>query len=56
MEDTTVSGQFFTSLYLNDFAIRVELLDLLKGQMVFFRVQAGYKDTIFNAKEIEVGP
>lgn len=55
MEGTTVSGQFFTSLYLNDFAIRVELLDLLKGQMVFLRVQAGYKDTIFYAKEIEVG-
>ena len=30
MEGTTVSGQFFTSLYLNDFAIWVELLDLLK--------------------------
>lgn len=56
MEGTTVSGQFFTSLYLNDFTIRVELLDLLKGQMVFLRVQAGYKDTIFYAKEIEVGP
>jgi hypothetical protein len=56
MEGTAVAGQFFTSLHLDDLAVRVELLYLLQGQRVFLCVQAGYKDTIFNAKEIEVRP
>lgn len=56
MEGTAVAGQLFTSLHLDDFAVWVELLDLLQGQRIFLCVQAGYKDTIFYAKEIEVGP
>ena len=33
-----------------------ELLDLLQGQRIFLCVQARYKDSVFYAKEIEVGP
>lgn len=56
MEGAAIAGQFFTSLHLDDFAVWVELLDLLQGQLVFLCVQAGYKDTVFYAKEIEVCP
>ncbi len=56
MEGTAVAGQFFTSLHLDDLAVRVELLYLLQGQRIFLCVQARYKDTVFYAKEIEVCP
>lgn len=56
MEGAAVTGQFFTSLHLNDFAVRIVLPDLLQGQRVFLCMQARYKDTIFYAKKIKVRP
>ena len=56
MEGAAITGQLFTSLHLDDFAIRVELLYLLQGQRILRCVQARYKDSVFYAKEIEVGP
>ena len=56
MEGTAFTGQFFTALDLDDFAVRVEVLDLLEGLWVFQRVKAWYKYTVFYAKEVQVGP
>jgi hypothetical protein len=56
MEGTAVAGKLFASLDLDDFAVRVVPLNLLQGLFIFLCMQAWDKDSVFYAKEVQVGP